>query len=89
MRSNDAENSARSVIVKYCLSRNFFSKANNCDVVNGVRGLRFCLCLRREQIFALIFGNSLFPRIFHQIYHLRRYSSKEIRTCFINNIRIG
>jgi hypothetical protein len=29
-------------------------------VVNGVRGLRFCLCLRSEQIFALIFGSSLF-----------------------------
>ncbi len=29
VRFNEAENSARSVIVKYCLSRNFFSNANN------------------------------------------------------------
>ena len=28
-------------------------------VLNGVRGLRFCLCLRNEQIFALIRGSSL------------------------------
>ena len=44
-------------IVKYCLSRNFFSNASNCDVVNGVRGFRFCLCLRNEQAFALILNN--------------------------------
>lgn len=60
VRLNDEENSARSAMVKYCLSRNFFSKASSCDVVNGVRGFRFCLCLRNEQIFALIFGSSLF-----------------------------
>lgn len=61
VRFNDAENSARSVIVKYCLSRNFFSRASNCEVVKGVRGFRFCLCLRNEQIFALILGSSLLP----------------------------
>ena len=51
VRSNDAENSARSAMVKYCLSRNFCSNANSCDVVNGVRGLRFCLCLRKSADF--------------------------------------
>ena len=63
VKFNEAENSARSAIVKYCLSRNFFSNASNCDVVNGVRGLRFCLCLRNEHILALIFGNSLLPKL--------------------------
>jgi hypothetical protein len=61
VKSNDAENSARSAIVKYCLSRNFFSNDNNCEVVNGVRGFRFCLCLRNEHPFALILGSSLLP----------------------------
>ena len=42
----DAENSARSAIDKYCLLRNFFSKADNCWVVNGVLGFRLGLCLR-------------------------------------------
>ena len=45
-----AENSARSAIDKYCFCRNFFSSADNCWVVNGVRGLRFGLCLRNVPI---------------------------------------
>ena len=72
VRSNEAENSARSAMVKYCLSRNLFSKANNCEVVNGVRGLRFCLCLRNEQALALILGSSLFPKCKMYVYVQRR-----------------
>lgn len=41
------ENSALSAIDKYCFSRNFFSKDNNCWVVNGVLGFRFGLCFLR------------------------------------------
>jgi hypothetical protein len=40
----DEENSARSAMLKYCFSRNFFSSESNCCVVKGVRGLRFGLC---------------------------------------------
>ena len=47
----DAENSARSEMDKYCFVRNFFSKADNCCVVKGVRGFRFGLCLRKVPIF--------------------------------------
>lgn len=41
--SHYLENSARSAMDRYCLWWNFFSNANNCCVVNGVRGLRFDL----------------------------------------------
>ena len=41
------ENSARSAIDKYCFSRNFFSSAMSCWVVNGVRGFLFGLCFLR------------------------------------------
>lgn len=41
---NELENSALSAILKYCLSLNFFSKANNCWVVKGVLGFLFGLC---------------------------------------------
>jgi hypothetical protein len=47
----DAENSARSAMDKYCFCRNFFSKADNCCVVKGVRGFRLGLCLRKVPIF--------------------------------------
>ena len=47
VRFKEEENSARSAMERYCLVRNFFSKASNWDVVNGVLGLRFDLCLRR------------------------------------------
>ena len=47
----DAENSARSDMDKYCFVRNFFSKADNCCVVKGVRGFRLGLCLRKVPIF--------------------------------------
>ena len=42
-----AENSARSAMLKYCFSRNFFSSCCSCWVVNGVLGFLFGLCLRR------------------------------------------
>ena len=47
----DAENSARSEMDKYCFVRNFFSRADNCCVVKGVRGFRLGLCLRKVPIF--------------------------------------
>ena len=47
---SEAENSALSAMDKYCFWRNFFSKADNCWVVKGVRGLRFGLCLRKVPI---------------------------------------
>lgn len=40
----ELENSALSAMLRYCLSLNFFSSANSCCVVNGVRGFRFGLC---------------------------------------------
>jgi hypothetical protein len=46
VRLSEDENSALSAIDKYCFSRNFFSSATSCCVVNGVRGLRFGLCFR-------------------------------------------
>lgn len=46
---SEEENSALSAMLRYCLSLNFFSKARSCCVVNGVRGLRFGLCLRSWQ----------------------------------------
>lgn len=42
-------NSALSAMLRYCLSRNFFSSARSCWVVNGVRGLRLGLCFRSAQ----------------------------------------
>lgn len=53
---NDEENSARSAMLRYCFSRNFFSSDNSCCVVNGVRGFRFGLCFLRLH---LIRGGSL------------------------------
>lgn len=47
MSRSDDENSARSAMLRYCLSRNFFSKESNCCVVNGVRGFRLGLCFLR------------------------------------------
>ena len=44
-----AENSALSAMLKYCFSRNFFSNAFSCCVVNGVLGLRLGLCFLRVQ----------------------------------------
>ena len=40
------ENSARSAMLRYCFSRNFFSRAISCCVVKGVRGFRLGLCFR-------------------------------------------
>lgn len=47
VRCNDDENSALSATLKYCLSLNFFSRANNCCVVKGVLGFRLGLCFLR------------------------------------------
>ena len=44
-----AENSALSAMLKYCFSRNFFSNAFSCCVVNGVLGLRLGLCFLSVQ----------------------------------------
>ena len=44
------ENSARSAMLRYCLARNFFSRAESCCVVKGVRGLRLGLCFRSVPI---------------------------------------
>lgn len=55
---NELENSALSAILRYCLSLNFFSRANSCCVVNGVLGFLFGLCFRRLH---LIFGGSPLP----------------------------
>ena len=46
VKFNDAENSALSAMDRYCFWRNFRSSARSCEVVKGVRGLRFALCLR-------------------------------------------
>ena len=43
---SEAENSARSAMLRYCLARNFFSRAESCCVVKGVRGFRLGLCFR-------------------------------------------
>lgn len=64
MSRNELENSARSAILKYCLSRNFFSNASNCCVVNGVRGFRFGLCLRKLHF---NFGPSPFVSVTNKI----------------------
>ena len=37
-------------MLKYCFWRNFFSRAESCCVVNGVRGLRLGLCFLRVPI---------------------------------------
>lgn len=44
------ENSALSAIDKYCFSLNFFSNAINCEVVKGVLGFLFGLCLLRVHL---------------------------------------
>lgn len=44
VRRKELENSARSAMLRYCLSLNFFSSANSCCVVKGVLGFRFGLC---------------------------------------------
>ena len=46
----EAENSARSAMERYCLARNFFSRAASCWVVKGVLGLRLGLCFLRVPI---------------------------------------
>lgn len=53
---SDDENSARSAILRYCFSRNFFSSDSSCCVVNGVLGLRFGLCFLKLHF---ILGGSL------------------------------
>ena len=47
---SEAENSARSAMLRYCLARNFFSRAESCCVVKGVRGFRLGLCFRSVPI---------------------------------------
>lgn len=47
VKFKELENSARSAMERYCFWRNFLSKASSWDVVKGVRGFRFVLCLRR------------------------------------------
>ena len=47
VKFKDAENSALSAMDRYCFSRNFFSNESSWEVVNGVRGFRLGLCLRR------------------------------------------
>ena len=62
VRLRDAENSARSAIDRYCRSRNFLSSASSCCVVNGVRGFRFVLCLRRRHFCGVNRGGLPNPR---------------------------
>lgn len=50
VRFRELENSARSAMERYCFWRNLRSKANNCDVVKGVLGLRLVLCFLRVQV---------------------------------------
>lgn len=50
VRWSDDENSARSAIVRYCFSRNFFSSDKSCCVVNGVLGFLFGLCFLRVHL---------------------------------------
>ena len=72
----EAENSARSAIDKYCFWRNFFSKADNCWVVNGVRGLRLGLCFLNWHFkgpkgaggFKVPFSETWFWRIFNHLF---------------------
>ena len=47
VRCRELENSARSAILRYCFSLNFFSRLRSCCVVNGVLGFRFGLCFLR------------------------------------------
>lgn len=57
VRFREEENSARSAMERYCLDRNFRSRAKSCCVVNGVLGLRLLLCFRSWH-FIGNFGNS-------------------------------
>lgn len=50
VRWREEENSALSAIVRYCFSRNFFSRDSSCCVVKGVRGFRFGLCFRNVHL---------------------------------------
>ena len=43
----DEENSARSAMLRYCFSLNFFSRERSCWVVKGVRGFLLGLCFLR------------------------------------------
>lgn len=49
VRLREFENSALSAMERYCFWRNFLSSDRSCEVVNGVRGLRLFLCLRKVQ----------------------------------------
>lgn len=51
------ENSARSAIERYCLLRNLRSRANNCCVVNGVRGFLLLLCFLRAHFTGILGGS--------------------------------
>lgn len=57
VRFREEENSALSAMERYCLDRNFRSRAKSCWVVKGVLGLRLLLCFRSVH-FTGNFGNS-------------------------------
>lgn len=54
VKLRELENSALSAMDRYCFWRNFRSRASNCEVVNGVLGLRLVLCFLRVQAGGLI-----------------------------------
>ena len=56
VRFNDAENSARSAMERYCFCLNFLSSASSCCVVNGVLGFRFVLCFLRAHVLGICLG---------------------------------
>jgi len=82
VRLRDAENSARSAIDRYCRSRNFLSSASSCCVVNGVRGFRFVLCLRRRHFCGVNRGGLPNPRHTNTPnFRIRNINSRQPNLC--------
>ena len=66
------ENSARSAMLRYCFSRNFFSSAMSCCVVNGVLGFLLGLCFLRLHLRGPRFGRGMSGPEIEKGEHLRQ-----------------
>ncbi len=73
------ENSARSAMLRYCFSLNFFSNAMSCCVVNGVLGLRFGLCFLSVHLSGPSCGRGISRPIKRDRWNFKTYSVTQVR----------